>query len=242
MDKPTKILVFCRYQCQFWSCRSIPLLWISPGLMSQGYHTNTICQIRLGHFMPTTGNCSYDDVNVAVMKEACARQNRCMLPLQFPAYSYRTYVIAASVLALALGVLVAYGMPQQKASHAGTVGIAQQIEKGVVYPSTSSKAPALIPAPVRAPMKELHIANNGLVLLRGARVLDISGDSMRVAIPWSSGMLSWTVNIEGRTQFLTADGEKGARADIQTGDTVTVSGMLDAGGTNPSIVAQYVRE
>ena len=193
--------------------------------------------------MPTTGNCSYDDVNVAVMKEACARQNRCMLPLQFPAYSYRTYVIAAAAVAsLVFGVLVAYGMPRQEVSSAGAVQSAQSAGKGVVYLSPSEKAAALAVAPERAPMMEFHIANNGLALLRGARVVSVSGNIIRVAMEWGSTSFTWSVITQYNTQYLNAKGEKAALSDIQAGDILTVTGTLNTGGTENEVLAQYIRE
>ena len=177
------------------------------------------------------------------MRKARTRHTYRMLPLQFSMYSSRTYVIAAAVVAsLVFGVLVAYGMPQQKASSAGAVQSAQTAGKGVVYLSPCEKAAALAVAPERAPMMEFHIANNGLALLRGTRVVSVSGNVIRVAMEWGSTSFTWSVITQHNTQYLNAKGEKAALSDVQAGDILTVTGTLNTGGTENEVLAQYIRE
>lgn len=95
---------------------------------------------------------------------------------------------------------------------------------------------------IAAPMLEIHIANNGLVLLRDARVTAISGGIIRVAMVWGSTDLTWTIRTDSGTKFMTSEGEPGARADIERGDSITVTGMLAGSGTEPVIDAHTLRD
>lgn len=91
-------------------------------------------------------------------------------------------------------------------------------------------------------MLEVHIANNGLMLLRGARVLSISGSTIHVGMSWGSSDFTWAVETNYNTTFLTSKGEKEALGNVGVGDTVTVTGQLSGSGTEPTIDADVVRE
>ena len=88
---------------------------------------------------------------------------------------------------------------------------------------------------------ELHIANNGLVLLRGARVVSTSGNTMSVKIAWGSEEFSWIIRGNSDTRFLNSEGEHIKSSDIRVGDYVVVTGNLDTIASQPTVVAQYVR-
>lgn len=104
-----------------------------------------------------------------------------------------------------------------------------------------------LPAPVVAtstksmPMREVHIANNGLMLLRGATVTSLSGSTIHISMSWGGTDFKWAINTTSATKFLTSGGEKGTRADIQVGDTIGVTGMISSGGSEPTIDAAFVR-
>ena len=91
-------------------------------------------------------------------------------------------------------------------------------------------------------MREIHIANNGLVLLRGARVLSVSGTTIRIGIEWDSSDFTWQVNTGYNTKFFSSNGEKETFTDIAAGDSITVTGHLSGAGGNPAVDAQFVRE
>lgn len=91
-------------------------------------------------------------------------------------------------------------------------------------------------------MLEVHIANNGLTLLRGARVLSISGTTIRVGMAWQSSTFTWTLETNYNTRFVAQSGEKATLADITTGDVVMVTGTLRAGGSEPAIDTDYLRQ
>lgn len=92
------------------------------------------------------------------------------------------------------------------------------------------------------PMREVHIANNGLVLLRGARVTSIGGNVIHVGITWGTSNVTWAVATTQFTKFLTPAGEKGGLEDIRIGDIVTVTGSLVASGIEPTVDTDIVRE
>lgn len=98
----------------------------------------------------------------------------------------------------------------------------------------------------RSAMKEIHIANNGNILLRGAQVTQVSGDDISLGTEWDSIKLSWAAHTTpGKsmaTKFWTKSGKKGTIADIHVGDILTLSGRLITGQGSPTIDADFVRQ
>ena len=88
---------------------------------------------------------------------------------------------------------------------------------------------------------EMHIANDGLVFMRGARVTSVSGKSIVVAIAWGSMGTSWTVHTNDATYFATRGGEKITLSKINVGDSITITGKLNQGASQPTIEAVAVR-
>lgn len=97
-------------------------------------------------------------------------------------------------------------------------------------------------SPQMAPMLEIHIANNGLTLLRGAKVVSLSSDTLSVITAWDSANFTWEIRTDYFTKIFTSKGAKETLADVQVGDIITVSGQLIKGGAEPIIDAQFVRE
>lgn len=97
---------------------------------------------------------------------------------------------------------------------------------------------------------EVHIANNGLVLLRSARVLASGTDSMTVSTAWGASVLRWTLQTHGRdyatrhfgTRFLDSKGADIPVGRIHVGDLVTVTGMLDATASEAVIITDSIRD
>ena len=165
-----------------------------------------------------------------------------MARLNIFTYSRRIFISAAVAGAtLFLAGLFLYqahaqALPLEYKTNAGGASTS------TVYLSDAGRAAAAAPPANKAPMLEMHIANNGLVLLRGARVVSISGDNIRVKMAFRGADFSWVLRTNYNTRFITRAGEKGTLGDVQAGDVVTVSGMLAAGGAEPTVSAQYVRE
>ena len=159
-------------------------------------------------------------------------------------FSNRVIVLAAiggaSILVAGAFFFYAYAAPLSSQLNTGGV---VSTSPGNVYLSEKEAERASSTHDVGpTPMREVHIANNGLVLLRGAEVVSISGSSIRVRMAWEGGNFNWKIKTNGKTKFFTAMGEKGTAGDIQTGDIVSVSGMLASSGEESIIIAEFLRE
>ena len=96
---------------------------------------------------------------------------------------------------------------------------------------------------------EMHIANNGLVLLRSAKVVSVEGKVIIVRTTWGSADFTWTVrtnvsHFETRsfgTRVLDRDGKKDSLGSVQPGMLVTITGTLDSTAEVPTIDADTVR-
>lgn len=96
--------------------------------------------------------------------------------------------------------------------------------------------------PVKTPIIEIHIANNGALLLRGAEVISISKTIIRVATTWDSTELIWEIQTNPFTKFLTSKNEKLDLTNIEIGNTLTITGKLIKSGLEPTINAQIIRK
>ena len=103
-------------------------------------------------------------------------------------------------------------------------------------------SPASAERGVKIPMLEVHIANNGLMLLRGATVISNSFGVIQVSMKWGFADFVWRVQTTSGTKFFTSKGEKETEDDIAIGDIVTVTGILISSGEEPTIVAQFMSE
>jgi len=165
-----------------------------------------------------------------------------LLPLHVFWFSHRI-IIAATISAasfLLAGVFLYQGNVQ---------ALAQRIKITASQPSSDSKvyldASGIesIPAVAeKASMREMHISNNGLILLRGTRVISISGSVVRVGMAWDDASFTWTIKTDSRTDFFTSEGEKTTLTGIHVDDVVTLTGRLISGGAEPTIHAEFVRQ
>ena len=96
---------------------------------------------------------------------------------------------------------------------------------------------------------EVHLANNGMVYLRGAKVESISGTTLTVSTSWNAVKMLWTVRTDesyyGKrhfgTNFLDSKGKTFALADLRQGNVVNISGTLDPTHATPTVKADAVR-
>ncbi len=108
--------------------------------------------------------------------------------------------------------------------------------------SVTQTTPAESASMLKTPKPELHIANNGSVLVRGARVLSVSANIIHAHMIWGSSDFMWAVDTTYSTQYFDPKGEKETLADIQAGDMISVAGMLTQSGAESRIEAKFVRE
>ncbi len=151
----------------------------------------------------------------------------------------KLYITAAASLAVALlsGMFV-YSLSTQPWTRVASAST-QNSASDTVYLAGAGAGAA---ETIEAPAVEIHIANNGLVLLRGARVTSVSGNTIYVATKSGSVDFVWIVQTGSATKLLTSKGEKQTLADIQPGDYVKVTGTLLESGARSRIDADFVRE
>lgn len=101
--------------------------------------------------------------------------------------------------------------------------------------ATSSNSPS-------APVLGVNIANNGLVFVRGARVMAISGGTIQADMSWGSASFIWVVQTTGTTKFFSHQGQKQVISDIKVGDVLNVTGKLVSKDNQFIINAEFVRE
>lgn len=96
---------------------------------------------------------------------------------------------------------------------------------------------------------EMHIANNGLILLRSARVVAVDGKTITVSTTWGSAEFIWLIRtnatrFESRdfgTRFIGRDNQKSTLGEVRVGTLVTVNGTLDSTTKEPTIDADAFR-
>ena len=163
-------------------------------------------------------------------------------PRLFP-FSRRIFIGATvSVVSLVLAVVLFYKVYAQTLPAEDSASSVESVPLGTVYLSDSGQTAARVAPTEEATMREVHIANNGLMLLRGATVISNVRGTIRVSMEWGSADFTWEVKTDSDTRFVTSKGEKGTLADIQTGNSITVTGQLTGSGAEPTIEANFVRE
>lgn len=162
-------------------------------------------------------------------------------------FPYRTFMpsgtlltaVLVSIAAILFTGLFFYQAHAEFASGASSVGAVTDPSSGTIYLSGQAAAGATSASRERpAPMLEMHIANNGLILLEGARVLSLSGGRIRVEMKWGSETFTWVAQTNSKTKYFARNGEKSTLASIHVGDMLTVTGMLTGGG---ALSATFVR-
>ncbi len=160
-----------------------------------------------------------------------------MIPLTI--FSQRTYTIAAASVALVVLSAALLYQVQTPIARALGYGATVSASPNTVYLSGNAAAASTT---TETPIREVHIANNGLVLLRGAHVLSVSGSVIRVGMMWGSSEFKWIVQTDYSTKFLNTGGEKVSETDIHIGDIVTVTGTILRNGSEPVVDADVVRK
>ncbi len=87
----------------------------------------------------------------------------------------------------------------------------------------------------------LEIGNDGSVVMRGATVSSISGNTVYVNSVLGSATLTWTVTLDGNTKLEARNGRTIQLGDIAAGDKVTVKGVM-LSGSSLSLRATLVRD
>ena len=129
------------------------------------------------------------------------------------------------------------------------LGFAAFMASLMAVPQAEAEAPAQAPVHIAARPLELHIADNGLILLRSAKVSSIVGSTITLETDWGATKFNWTVHTDASqydshkfgTKFLTRDGTPMTMYDLQVGDLVTVTGALEQNASSFVVNADAVR-
>ncbi len=84
-------------------------------------------------------------------------------------------------------------------------------------------------------MLEVHVTDRGNVLVRGAKVTAISGNTISAATTWGSASMTWNIVTDSNTEFVRRGG-KSSISEISVGDLVSFQGMLQTGVASPLTV------
>ncbi len=87
----------------------------------------------------------------------------------------------------------------------------------------------------------ISIADNGSVLVRGARVTDIDNDRLIAATTVGDLTLTWRIDTTADTDFVDADGDANDIDDANDGNYVSFSGTLDTDADMFTVNADTVR-
>ena len=102
---------------------------------------------------------------------------------------------------------------------------------------------------VHKPIIDVHIATTGMTYIQGAEVVSITGPTIVVSTIWNTLILQWTIHTNESyygtrhfgTNFFNRKGERVSLLDIHVGDSITISGDLEANMTTPTIMANTIR-
>lgn len=74
---------------------------------------------------------------------------------------------------------------------------------------------------------EVMLSDTGRTVVRGAEVTSVSDRTIRARTEWGASSISWTVDTDTDTAFVTKAGSDADLSDIAVGDYVSFSGVLN---------------
>jgi len=154
---------------------------------------------------------------------------------------YAAIFLSATIFILGLALFVSsLHLSTKKIT---TTSVANASAGGVLLGGATNFSGAMASSTGKSSMFELNIANNGLVFLRNAKVISISGDQkIHVTIGWGNTSFSWSVGTDALTKFLDSKGVKADFSQIKVGGTVIVTGdLVGNDGAEPLINAEFIR-
>ncbi|MDP2704895.1 MAG: DUF5666 domain-containing protein [Patescibacteria group bacterium] len=91
------------------------------------------------------------------------------------------------------------------------------------------------------PNFEIHIIDNGNVLVRGAQVTAVSGNTITASTAIGSTTVSWLVNVSSSTDFIHKYSGKSSLADISVGDYLSFSGKMNTSASQLTVNAKVIK-
>lgn len=114
--------------------------------------------------------------------------------------------------------------------------VASTTPTGVPPPSTVSS-----PAAVGSTL-EMHINNDGSVLVRGAKITSINGTTVHATQTWGSYSVNWVVQTSPSTQLLRRYGGASSLSEFVVGDYISFSGTIDPSQSQGTVIAKVVKD
>ncbi len=87
---------------------------------------------------------------------------------------------------------------------------------------------------------EVHIGDDGKVLVRGAKVTSVSGTTVNATTTWGSVVMNWAITTDGNTEFVRRFGGASGVSEISVNDFVSFSGMILTTTASPITVQAKV--
>ncbi|MDO8620245.1 MAG: hypothetical protein Q7R64_02760 [bacterium] len=88
---------------------------------------------------------------------------------------------------------------------------------------------------------EVHISDNGIALVRGAKVTAVSGSIVTASTVWGATTLSWTVMSDTTTNLLRRSGGKSNLSEFSVGDFISFQGPLNLNSANLTVNAKILK-
>lgn len=89
---------------------------------------------------------------------------------------------------------------------------------------------------------EIHIFDEGMVLVRGAKVTAVSGSVISAATVFGSTNLMWTINVTDSTNFVQRSNKQSNLSDISVGDFVSFKGDLVTTASTLTVNAKILKD
>jgi hypothetical protein len=89
---------------------------------------------------------------------------------------------------------------------------------------------------------EVHINDNGKVLVRGAEITAISGTTITAKNMFGSYAMIWTVRTDTDTKFVRKHGGASVVSELSVGDFMSFSGAFDTTATTPTVNASLIKD
>ena len=90
---------------------------------------------------------------------------------------------------------------------------------------------------------EVHIYDDGKVLVRGAKVTSVSGTTVNAVTTWGSVNMAWAINTDSKTKMIRRYGGQSMLSEISVGDFVSFKGNLVNTVASPvTVQAQILKD
>ncbi|MDO8482637.1 MAG: hypothetical protein Q7S86_02350, partial [bacterium] len=88
---------------------------------------------------------------------------------------------------------------------------------------------------------EIHISDDGMALVRGAKVTAIAGNVISASTVWGSTSLLWTIQSDSATNVIRRSGGQSNLSEISIGDFVSFQGKLVTTSGNLTVNAKILK-